>query len=747
MGPAKRQPKHSFLSSKRFAFITSAVIAGVFAIAGCAPSFGQDQAQPRTWVLVIGISQYSKLPGGQQLLDAENDARAFANVLQARSNIDLKNMWLMIGPAATQTAIKTGLGSWLARQSSEQDTVYIFFSGHAVVDREFGAPYWLAYDSDPKNVDATAISLDDLKHSLGRVKAGRIIIIQDSIRRDFFDPASNGPADTASLERGLGELAKSRPGLTCLVASGPGEFSREGRRWSDLGVFTKMLVDGLSGRADRNKDGIVTTDELFDWLSERIPQETSQKQHPWRTQDNYVAIAMSRPHSLPTSMGQMNMSTHAAAAGGEKIEGGSDSAGNVDATQSAGPGGDKPASPKVETTAPNRPEQVTTIVDEGPRRHGAASKPSSSVQPGGDGPSNGTSKSAEASPASSPGQSAPLNQSAAKSDESNEPVGGSASAAASTASHPAPVAEAPHHPASPPAISSVPSVSGESNHGSKPTDVGSVPDAKPGKAPSPLPSELEAAIAAGRLIEPKGANAWDLYQRIESDSSSSEIVRLRDLLASALFQASKAIVEGEALQGSLEAKADDFKRAGDMLVRFHTLQPLDKGTAVLEKLSAIENLIALEFYSDAERRLSDIPAPVTAPVENAHGLIYLGQFSDWQAERTFKRAVALDPTLAAPHYNLGMLYKKQGNDSALAEFEQAAQLAPANAQIQATVGDEYFARSRWAEAQVAYQQAIAADPGNDALHTKLGHSLYSQGLREEADREYKKAKELGERNR
>ncbi|HUK91115.1 MAG TPA: caspase family protein, partial [Blastocatellia bacterium] len=180
MGPAKRQPKHSFLSSKRFAFITSAVIAGVFAIAGCAPSFGQDQAQPRTWVLVIGISQYSKLPGGQQLLDAENDARAFANVLQARSNIDLKNMWLMIGPAATQTAIKTGLGSWLARQSSEQDTVYIFFSGHAVVDREFGAPYWLAYDSDPKNVDATAISLDDLKHSLGRVKAGRIIIIQDS---------------------------------------------------------------------------------------------------------------------------------------------------------------------------------------------------------------------------------------------------------------------------------------------------------------------------------------------------------------------------------------------------------------------------------------------------------------------------------------------------------------------------------------------------------------------------------------
>jgi Flp pilus assembly protein TadD len=33
-------------------------------------------------------------------------------------------------------------------------------------------------------------------------------------------------------------------------------------------------------------------------------------------------------------------------------------------------------------------------------------------------------------------------------------------------------------------------------------------------------------------------------------------------------------------------------------------------------------------------------------------------------------------------------------------------------------------------------------PSDDGLHTKLGHALYSQGLQDEANREYQKAKEL-----
>jgi Flp pilus assembly protein TadD len=58
------------------------------------------------------------------------------------------------------------------------------------------------------------------------------------------------------------------------------------------------------------------------------------------------------------------------------------------------------------------------------------------------------------------------------------------------------------------------------------------------------------------------------------------------------------------------------------------------------------------------------------------------------------------------------------------------------------VGDEYFAREKWADSAEWYRKAIEASPLDSALRTKLGHALYSSGLREEANREYKKALEL-----
>jgi tetratricopeptide (TPR) repeat protein/uncharacterized caspase-like protein len=667
------------------------------------------EAPGRTWALVIGISQYSKLPGGQQLQDAENDARAFANVLQLASGVDLQSMWLLIGPGATQTSIKTALGSWLARQSSDQDTVYIFFSGHGTVERDFGASYWLAYDSDPKNVDATAISVDDLKHALSRIKARRVFIVQDSVRRDLFDPDSTGPADVAAYEKSFTNLAQSTPGLTCLLASGPAEFSREGRRWKDLGVFTKFLVDGMSGYADRNKDGVVTDEELFDFLAERIPQETNQKQHPWRTASSHPAIAVSRPHSRSVTVSQSSKA------------------------------GQSPAVP----VASQQPKPATIAADQpvGPPVKSALSSPAptgASPPPTTNNvPATVAAETARTQPASSISSAASVNK------PRPDSTSGSASNAAAGANQPPPVREL-SRPTGPPSVANVPVVAGPS----KPAEAqGMRVDSSTGPAPSPLPLQLEAAIAAGHLIDPKNGNAWDLYQQFARDQSSYEIQRFKDLLAAALLNATKKILVADALQDDNGARSDEIKRAGEMLVRLHTLKPSDDSVAYLQKLGAIESLIALQFFPDAEKALSQMPSPATAPIENARGLVYVGELSEWQAERSFKRAIEVDSAWAAPHYNLALLYKSQGKDDALGEFEQAAKLAPSNASIQAGLGDEYFALSRWAEAVAAYKQAITVDPNNDVLHTKLGHSLYSQGMHEEADREYQRARELAAKNR
>jgi tetratricopeptide (TPR) repeat protein/uncharacterized caspase-like protein len=723
---------------------------------------------PRTWAVVIGISQYQKLPGGQQLQFAENDARSFSNSLATAGGVDLRNIWMLVGPAATQTAVRTALGSWLAKQCSEQDIVYIYFSGHGLVEPEFGESYWLAYDSDPQNIYATGISVDDLKHALSsRIKARRVFIIQDPIRRDFFDPSGQGPAQATAFTRAFSDLAQARPGVLVTIASGPGEFSREGHRWGDAGVFTRFLVDGLSGRADKNKDGVITDEELFDYLAERVPQDTSDKQHPWRSGPDPDPIAMTQPHSRPTAAVPPGRGATQAPprpptniqAGPTQSPGqrGAGTAPSI-ASGSSAPAAAAPSSVPSPTSSANTADQGTPEAI-APKNQNPPDNQKVGVTTSRPSPPTGslTSQGAPVSPTPSPSQStsyAPVEPPPAlrNLEKSGASTTGETTPAAIATEAPPPRAESappakappPKTLEGPPSVATIPAVSAPARSGDAP---GPIAVGNTGPAPSPVRLQFEAALAAGHLVEPKNANAWDLYQQLGSQSESSvDAGRFKDMLASALLRAGQGIAAGDVLQDNVESRSDDFKRAGQMLARLHSLRPDDQSVALLQKLSAAEALISLQFYDEAEHALGQIQTGRTAPIENATGLVYQGQLSQWQAERSFKRAIELDPHWAPPHYNLALLYKSQGKETALAELEQAGKLEPDSVPIMTALGNEYFAASRWADAAIAYKQALAVDPDNDTLHTKLGHCLYSQGLHQEADHEYQRARELAGKN-
>lgn len=271
----------------------------------------------------------------------------------------------------------------------------------------------------------------------------------------------------------------------------------------------------------------------------------------------------------------------------------------------------------------------------------------------------------------------------------------------------------------------------------------SVPVATPDGAPSPLVLQLEAAIASKNLLQPANANAWDIYTRLASDpASAADAARLKPLLAEALVKQGRLIVSGDVRSDNISDKVDEFKRAGQILLRARALAPESPDLAALEKLSASEALISLQFYDEAERGLIQLQNAKLASVENALGLVYQGKLDMWRAERSFKRAIELDDKWAAPHYNLALLYRSQQNQNSLAELEAAAALDEKNVNVVAALGEEYFTRQQWKQAAESFRRAITLKPADDALHTKLGHALYSQGLQDEANREYRKASEL-----
>ncbi len=76
----------------------------------------------------------------------------------------------------------------------------------------------------------------------------------------------------------LERIAAGR-GKVIITASAANEVSVEK---DDLqhGVFTYYLLEALKGAADSDRDGAVTVDEAYRYVSEKVPRATGQEQHP-----------------------------------------------------------------------------------------------------------------------------------------------------------------------------------------------------------------------------------------------------------------------------------------------------------------------------------------------------------------------------------------------------------------------------------------------------------------------------------
>ncbi|MFL6277635.1 MAG: tetratricopeptide repeat protein [Blastocatellia bacterium] len=751
--------------TKRILLALAALLAALMPLAA-AQTPAPPRPQGKLVAVVVGISKYAKLGGGQQLQFADRDAMLMSETLK-KAGVASENLKLLVAQEATVAAIKSAIGNWLARAAGADDTAVIFFSGHGFFEQEYGEAYLLGADSDAKEPFATGILLTEIKQALAvRVHARRVLLITDAMRRDFFDPETNGAATTGFL-KALDQLATERAGLSVIVASGPNEYSREGQRWNGQGVFAKHLAAAIAtGQTiDHNNDGLLTADELIGVLAPLVAEDTANKQHIWHSNTSLNQFALV---SLPRSVGTPVVTA-------KEVQTTKPEAPPIATTATASAAETKNP-PSIVTTQPTTDKPAPAVLRAtevvAGRSDAAAVQPASSKSIA---PATTAKPDAPAAGTSAP----PSKNSLARVEPADVPAATSPTPA-TTRPAPTPVSPARKPVAAPPATVEV--AAGEtagipsSGTATNPITATNVPPAprpmaalprvgevaaEPTRrvetvapnspvltstieaAPSPLTLQLQAAIASKNLLEPKQVSAWDIYQRLAADpATASDAARLRPALADALVAAGREIITGHVYADSIADRVDDFRRAGQMLARARSLNAGNSEISTLEKLSATEALIALQFYDEAERALAQLQAVKLAAVENALGLVYQGKLDNFRAERAFKRAVEIDPNWAAPHYNLALLYRGQQNEAALGELEQAAALDAKNAAMHMALGDEYFARQQWPRAAESYRKAIAVKPGDDNLHTKLGHALYSQGLQAEADREYQRAREL-----
>jgi uncharacterized caspase-like protein len=232
----------------------------------------------KTWALLIGISEYRKLPHDLWLQYPDADAKAFGAFLESPrgGSVPAEQMLLLTNAQATTAAIRDAFRSFLKDKPGHNDTVYVLIAGHGTVDAS-GA-YILTSDSDPENLAGTALPMAEL-HTVveqGLTKAGRVILLADVCRA-----ATIAGQKTASLGGVVEKLGEAPGEMLGLMAARPKELSNEGPDFGGgHGAFTWSVLRGLSGAADTDHDGFVTAGELIDFVSTDVKKITSDRQHP-----------------------------------------------------------------------------------------------------------------------------------------------------------------------------------------------------------------------------------------------------------------------------------------------------------------------------------------------------------------------------------------------------------------------------------------------------------------------------------
>jgi|GEM_PF-1540121 len=224
-----------------------------------------DHVGQQRYALVIGINDYAdaKIP---DLTLCEKDAKAIYDVLTSSQTggIDKANTTLLVGKDATSRNIRKALAD--LRKIPADATVFIYFSGHGA--KEGDEAFWVTQDCELADLAATALPDRDVRAFLDRIPSSRVIVMIDSCYAAAT--VKGGKALATEFDAVLSKFTGK--GRAYLMAAGSGEEAIEAK---DLkhSVFTHYLVEGLSGKADDNGDGVVVLPELTNYIDKHVADE------------------------------------------------------------------------------------------------------------------------------------------------------------------------------------------------------------------------------------------------------------------------------------------------------------------------------------------------------------------------------------------------------------------------------------------------------------------------------------------
>jgi WD40 repeat protein len=219
----------------------------------------------------------------EPLPTACHDVRAIAEILERQDlgGFEPKNVQQLLDPDLQE--IRVGI-EWLLRDRQPEDLVLLYFSGHAIADRE-GKLYFTTRNTDVAELSSTAVPADFLQALLYTSPAQQQAIVLDCCYTELGESARDSPRDRLDLKQQLGGYGKA-------VLTASTHFEADDRFCADLAIdreairrfryggkvresgcspYTYYLIEGIeTGGANRDGDGQISLGELHDYIANKM---------------------------------------------------------------------------------------------------------------------------------------------------------------------------------------------------------------------------------------------------------------------------------------------------------------------------------------------------------------------------------------------------------------------------------------------------------------------------------------------
>jgi formylglycine-generating enzyme required for sulfatase activity/uncharacterized caspase-like protein len=254
------------------------------------------------FALVIANTDYQDASFAK-LTAPGKDAEEFAQVLRELAAFDDVQILLNEGESKTRRSIAR-----FFTERKRDDLLLLYFSGHGVRNEQ-GQLFLAANDTEISILEASGIPADFVTSSMNNSRSQRQLLILDCCNSGAF---AHGSKSATGVGKSMGiatAFEGSGFGRVVLTATDATQYAWEGDKVigdTQKSVFTHFLIEGLKGDADRDGDGHIDVDELYDYAYEQIVRRTP-KQTPgkwsYRQQGDIVLRENLKPREVkPTPL-------------------------------------------------------------------------------------------------------------------------------------------------------------------------------------------------------------------------------------------------------------------------------------------------------------------------------------------------------------------------------------------------------------------------------------------------------------